>query len=100
MKTFTNHTPGPRGINTDEGTVWVEPGESVELDPKKIKGAVPDLGKKGSAPVDDRDFDGLTAKVAELTKQVEELTTANGALEKDKTELTKQVEELTKPAGK
>lgn len=99
MKTFTNHTPGLRGINlTDGDTAWIEPGQSIELDPKRIVGDVPDLGKAGSEPVADGDFADLNDRVAELTKQVEDLTAANGALEKDKAELTKQVEDLTKPA--
>ena len=100
MKEFTNHAPGARGINLTDGTTkWIEPGETVELDPKSILGDVPNLGKRGKS--DDSgsaDLSALTAQVAELTKQVEELTTANKALDKDKTELTKQVEELTKPA--
>ena len=100
MKSYTNYTPGMRGINTADGTVWIEPGQTIELDPKTIVGALPDLGKKGSAPVDNGDLEALNAKVTELTKQVEDLTTENKALEKDKTELTKQVEDLTKPPAK
>lgn len=85
MKEFTNHTPGARGINLTDGTTrWIEPGETVELDPKSIVGDVPDLGKKGPAPVDDADVKALKARVSDL--------------EKENAELTKQVEELTKPA--
>lgn len=85
MKEFTNHTPGARGINLVDGTTrWIEPGETVELDPKSIVGDVPDLGKKGAAPVDDADVKALKARVSDL--------------EKENAELTKQVEELTKPA--
>lgn len=85
MKEFTNHTPGARGINLADGTTrWIEPGETVELDPKMIVGDVPDLGKKGAAPVDDADVKALKARVSDL--------------EKENAELTKQVEDLTKPA--
>lgn len=85
MKEFTNHTPGARGINLVDGTTrWIEPGETIELDPKAIVGDVPDLGKKGAAPVDDGDLKALKARVSDL--------------EKENAELTKQVEELTKPA--
>ncbi|WP_288803901.1 hypothetical protein [uncultured Novosphingobium sp.] len=101
MKTLTNHTQGPRGINTDTGTVWIEPGETVEIDPKTIKGALPDLGKAPDAKAsagDSADLKALKAQVADLTKQVEDLTTERDALTKDKADLTKQVEDLTKPA--
>lgn len=113
MKTFTNHTVGPKGINTDEGTVWIDPGQSVELDPKKIKGKVPDLGK--AAPEDesdDGDLKALKKQVTSLTKQVEDLTAEKDTLaktgadaakeaddlKKENAALTKQVEDLTKPA--
>ncbi len=99
MKTFTNHTAGLRGINTENGMVWLEPGESAEVDPKKIKGNLPDLGKaaKSAPAVDAGELDALNAKVEELTKQVEELTKGKEDAEKANAELTKQVEELTKP---
>jgi hypothetical protein len=93
MKKFTNYALGARGIRTEDGLVMLDPGDSVELDPKTIVGALPDLGKKGSAPVDNGDFDALNSKVAELNKQVE-------TLEGEKAELTKQVETLTKPPAK
>ena len=99
MKKFTNHTVGPKGINTEEGTIWIEPGETLELDPKTIKGKVPDLGK---APADDASDDGdlkaLKKQVATLTKQVEDLTKERDELAQDKDALTKQVEDLTKPS--
>jgi len=90
MKEFTNYTAGPRGINTEAGTVWLEPGQSVEIDAKTIKGAIPDLGKAPAA-ADTSEIDGLKDQVADLTKQVEALTA-------EKADLTKQVEALTKPA--
>ncbi|WP_234415576.1 hypothetical protein [Sphingobium yanoikuyae] len=100
MKKFTNYTPGTRGINTEAGTVWLDPGQSVEIDPKSIVGKVPDLGDKSDAASDADgpdagDFDVLNQKVADLTKQVEALTTERDGLAKDKEDLTKQVEALT-----
>ena len=100
MQKLTNHTPGPRGINTDAGTVWIEPGETVEIDPKSIKGDLPDLGKAPDGKAsggDSADLKALKAQVADLTKQVETLTTERDGLAKDKADLTKQVETLTKP---
>lgn len=101
MKKLTNHTLGPRGVNTKGGTVWIDPGETVEIDEKEIVGALPDLGKKASASAagdDDDDVKALTAQVADLTKQVETLTSERDGLAKDKADLTKQVDALTKPA--
>lgn len=103
MKKFTNYTLGTRGINTDAGTVWIDPGQTVEIDPDSIVGEVPDLGKKSDAVAapdgpDAGDFDVLNQKVAELTKQVEALEGEKADLTKANTELTKQVEALTKPA--
>jgi hypothetical protein len=102
MKKFTNYTPGLRGINTEAGTVWIEPGQAVEIDPKLIVGAVPDLGKKSDTAADSDgpdagDFDVLNQKVADLTKQVETLTGEKAALETANADLTKQVETLTTP---
>lgn len=74
MKKFTNYTPGLRGINTDAGTVWIEPGDTVEIDAKSILGAIPDLGKAPATESDTSELDALKATVAELTKQVETLT--------------------------
>lgn len=74
MKKLTNYQPGARGINLTNGTTqWVDPGQSVEIDPKDIVGDLPDLGK---APAkDDADDNDLIASVqaenADLKKQVE-----------------------------
>ena len=38
MKKFTNYAPGARGIRTEEGLVMIDPGQSVEIDPKTIVG--------------------------------------------------------------
>jgi hypothetical protein len=99
MKKLTNYQLGPRGVNTKAGTVWIDPGQTVEIDEKSIIGDVPDLGKKpgAAASSDDEEVKALTAKVDDLTKQVETLTGERDALAKDKADLTKQVETLTKP---
>jgi hypothetical protein len=69
MKTFTNHTAGPRGINIEGGTTtWIEPGQTVKIHPETIVGPVPDLGKPADAG------EKLDAANAELTGQVETLT--------------------------
>lgn len=105
MKSFTNYMPGLRGINTDNGTIWIEPGQTVEVDPKSIKGALPDLGKAPSGDDDATDLDALKDQVADLAKQVEaleadkaELAKAGADLAKDKADLAKQVEALKKSA--
>ena len=100
MKNFTNNSPGLRGINTTGGTVWIESGQTVGIDPETIVGGLPDLGKRPprDQTADTSGLDALNAKVAELTKQVEELTKGKADAEKANAELTKQVEELTKPA--
>lgn len=100
MAKITNYSRGLRGISLKDGTtVWLEPGESTEIDKKDVAGALPDLGQKADAPVsDDKALEDLKAQVADLTKQVEDLTKERDGLAKDKTSLTKQVEDLTKPA--
>ena len=117
MKTYTNYAQGTRGIRTESGMVYIDPGKSADIDPKTIIGEVPDLGKKSDADADGPDagdFDALTAQVADLTKQVEELegdkaelakTGAAAAKEAEGlkvqvADLTKQVEALKKPATK
>lgn len=106
MKKLTNYQLGPRGVNTKAGTVWIDPGQSVEIDADDIIGEVPDLGKKpGASAPDDSEVKALAAQVENLTKQVDALTGERDALAKDKTaltkanaDLTKQVDALTKPA--
>jgi hypothetical protein len=103
MKKYTNYAPGTRGIRTESGVVYLDPGQSAEIDPKTIVGEVPDLGKKSDLPDDGPDagdFDVLTQKVADLAKQVEALTGERDGLKKDNADLAKQVEALTKPADK
>jgi hypothetical protein len=82
MKSLTNHMPGARGVNlTDGTTLWIEPGQTVEIDPKDIVGALPDLGKP-------RDVDGGDSAF------VFELTTENAALKVQITDLTNEVAAL------
>jgi len=72
MAKFTNHTAGLRGINLAEGTRWLEPGETVEIDKKDIIGELPDLGKPSDAASDD-DADliaSVQAENAALKEQV------------------------------
>lgn len=83
MKSFTNHTAGPRGINVEGGiTHWIEPGQTVEIDAKTIVGDVPDLGKASDAkPSEDAELvDAIQAENAELKAQVDGLTAANAEL--------------------
>lgn len=100
MKTFTNHALGARGIRTTAGIVYLDPGQSADIDPKTIVGELPDLGKKSSDADagDGSEVADLKEWVADLTKQVEALTIERDGLAKDKEDLTKQVEALTKPA--
>jgi hypothetical protein len=74
VKSFTNHAAGPRGINlTDSTTRWVEPGETVSIDPKTIVGDLPDFGKAGDAS-------GSSDENAALRKRVAELESENSVL--------------------
>ncbi|MBH0112717.1 hypothetical protein I5E68_07100 [Novosphingobium sp. YJ-S2-02] len=99
MKKYTNYALGARGIRTKGGVVFVDPGQTVEIDPKTIIGELPDLGKKADAEsADTSEVDDLKEWVADLTKQVETLTAERDGLAKDKADLTKQVETLQKPA--
>ena len=76
MKKFTNHTRGLRGINTSAGVKWIEPGATVEIDPKDIHGDIPDLGKKGDEPTaeDAALVEAVQAENADLKAQVADLT--------------------------
>lgn len=89
MKTFTNHTPGARGINLKGGaTHWLEPGQSVDLDPKEIVGAVPDLGKAPTA-----------GESADNPTEVAELRSALDAITRERDDLKTEVAELRKEAA-
>lgn len=89
MKKLTNYQPGARGINLKDGTTqWVDPGQSVEIDPKDIAGELPDFGKVPSK--DDADDNDLIASV-----QAE-----NADLKAQVAAQAKELAELKKAAGK
>jgi len=88
MKKYTNYAPGPRGVtlkpkdkDSPSEIVWIEPGETVSIDPARIAEPLPDLGAK---PADDENAD-----------QVEALTARNTDLEKIVAEQGKKIEALT-----
>lgn len=86
MKKFTNHAPGARGIRTKDGLVMIEPGKTVEIDPKEIVGEMPDLGKAAPKSEADDEADALRARIAELEEQAseqgEEITRLTAELDK------------------
>lgn len=87
MAKFTNYARGMRGISLKDGeTIWLEPGESVDLDKSKIAEPLPDLGTKQDAAPSDDEADALRARVAELEeqagKQAAEITRLTADLEK------------------
>lgn len=71
-KNVTNYTPGLKGINLDDGsTVWVEPGQTLDISGLNVKGDLPNFGKPGDQA--DKDADevvALRARVAELEAQL------------------------------
>lgn len=100
MKTFTNHTHGLRGITLkpdgkegDHEIVWIEPGASVKVDPKRIVEPLPDLGDKPAAvdPAEAEQVETLTAERDGYKAQVE-------AQAKELEALRADLEKATKPA--
>jgi small-conductance mechanosensitive channel len=93
MKTFTNYAPGARGITLKSGDIeWLEPGQSVKLDPEDVVEPLPDLGAKPPAqdPDEAERVAALEAENADLKKQVAE--------QGDQiTKLTADLEKATKP---
>ena len=100
MKKLTNHASGPRGITLlpeKEGgnaeIVWLDPGATVSVDPKRIVEPLPDLGIEPAAS--DTETDDLIAAVQaendDLKKQVD-------AQAKQITDLTAENEKLKKAA--
>jgi hypothetical protein len=90
MAKITNFHAGPRGINMKDGTtVWVEPGQTVDIDKGKVNGDMPDMGSeadlKKAAAANADDLAAANARIAELETQVDEQA--------------KQIAELTKPAA-
>jgi len=98
MKTLTNYTAGPRGINLKDGTtLWIEPGQSVEVEADTINGALPDLGKPGDGTSEQSD------EIDALRRENEELRAELAALlsNEDGADLSKlKVDELKDLAAK
>lgn len=73
----TNYQPGARGVNLKDGrTIWVEPGQTVDID-GEVQGDMPDFGKKPDAVAADdagKALDAANARIAELEAQVADLT--------------------------
>jgi len=71
-KSVTNYTPGPKGINLDDGsTVWVEPGQTLDIGDLRVKGDLPEFGKPNDqADKDAEEVVALRARVAELEAQL------------------------------
>lgn len=93
MASFTNYAPGARGVNLKIGTtVWIEPGETVEIADDDIHGNLPDLGKK---PSDDEAGDQAAS-----AKVLADLKAENDALKARVVDLEGQIETLTKPDPK
>ncbi len=53
MAKYTNIDKGPRGLNTTDGKVWVEPGETVDVELAKGEEAPAGWFKTGAAPKSD-----------------------------------------------
>lgn len=93
MKKLTNYAPGPRGVtllpedkNGAHEIVWIDPGASVSVDPKRIVEPLPDLGTK---PADDGSADEIATLSTEnaalkdqLAKQADEIASLKADLEK------------------
>jgi hypothetical protein len=98
MKKYTNHTPGLRGINTDGGTVWIESGASVEIDPKTIIGALPDLGKASAKSVADDATAEIEKLKADHAEAIGTLKTDHAAALKEETARADKAEKDLKAA--
>lgn len=87
MAKFTNYARGMRGISLKNGeTIWLEPGESADIDKAKIAEPMPDLGTKRDAAPSEDEAEALHARIAELEdqakKQGEEITRLSAELDK------------------
>lgn len=83
MKKLTNYARGPRGVTLKDGsTVWIEPGETVEIKGEIVE-PLPDLGAKPKADEDESRADALEAENAELKTQVADQAKRITALEAD-----------------
>jgi hypothetical protein len=93
MTKISNATPGPRGLHTKSGLVWVEGFETVDVefvDQKQLTAAL-DTGwfVKGERKAPGGE-DG--SDVASLKEQIDRLTRANAALETENGRLKAAVE--------
>ncbi|MFK4871658.1 hypothetical protein [Novosphingobium sp. ZW T3_23] len=88
-KEVTNHTAGARGINLKDGsTVWVEPGQTLDISGLEVKGKLPDFGKPSDQAEKDADeVIALRARIAELEAQVGGGKRPSGLAGKSKAEL-------------
>jgi hypothetical protein len=57
---ITNIEKGPRGLNTQEGTILVEPGQAVDVDLSEVEAKIAkatgwfDFGKAEAKPADEK----------------------------------------------
>ena len=81
MKKYTNYTSGDRGVTVkakgEDGkasseTVWIAPGQTVEIDPKTIIDPLPDLGAKPQDEDAATEIDALRAENADLKAMQED----------------------------
>lgn len=70
MATFKNIDKGPRGLNTTKGKVWLEPGETVEVDLAEGEDAPENWFESSGLP---EKGDGKPSERDELKKQADEL---------------------------
>jgi hypothetical protein len=68
MAKFTNYTPGPKGVHTTKGLVYIEAGKSAELDVTDGElAAAKATGWFSKPKVEDDDGDDQDKPLAELT---------------------------------
>ena len=95
MKKFTNYAPGLRGITLkpldnegDHEIVWLAPGETASVDPKRIVEPLPDFGTKPAEtdPAEAAQAEALEAErdtyKAKVEAQAKELAALRADLEK------------------
>lgn len=84
---LTNYQAGPRGINMRGGTtVWIEPGETAEIDKAQVEGDMPDLGKKPDQDAEQAQADRVAALTVEndhLRAEIADLTAKLASLDGD-----------------
>lgn len=105
MTTFTNYQPGPRGINLKDGsTVWLDHGESQDIDADQIVGKVPDLGREPQEVADEAaTLDALRQENDALKLRIAQLEAAQtggeepGPLDQSVDKLTAYLETVTDP---